>query len=458
MFRSVEVAASSKTAISVALDDETRVSTRGHKRPRAFLWASRILSALVRTGLATILAYGVYAAAKQGVSAWYLRQSSVGALESAIQWDAMNPQNFNDLGTLMHMYADGGSPVEIVRVCETATRLSPQNASYWADLGAAYDWAGRQKQAQVAFGRALQLFPNSPDINWRAANFYVRAGNIAEGLQCLRKALAGTSVPHKDVFALAARATRDNKKILDEVLPIDRSILTDYLNFRVQQDDIESAGEAWHRLFDTNAGFGVRDALPYFDALIRHRKMTELNELWSILRQRFPLETHASGSNINLVVNGGFEDEILNGGWDWRVAPTKGASVSLDTDTHRDGGRSLRIDFDSTENLDYGHIFQYVPVKRGTRYHFSGYMRVEGITTDSGPAFDIYDAYNPGELFRSTEGLVGTSEWSPWEIDFTTRPSTELLIIRVARRPSRKLANLIGGTVWVDRVSLEAAP
>jgi tetratricopeptide repeat protein len=457
MIRSVEVATPSKAAAGIALGEETGVSTAGfenkpNSRGIIITWI------VIRTGLAIGLVYCIYLAGKQGVSAWYLRQSSASAVERAIEWDGTNPQNFDDLGTLSHMYADGGNPEEIVRAYKTATVLSPRNASYWADLGAAYDWAGRRSEALAAFHRALQLFPNSPDINWRVANFYVRAGQADQGLQCLRKALAGTSVPRKDVFALAARATGDNEKMLAEVLPVDRSILVEYLNFRIQRDDIESARQVWHRILETNLGFGIHDALPYFDALIRHQQLSEVNELWIVLSKRFPSETHAGGADNNLMVNGGFEDEILNGGWDWRIALAKGASVSLDTDTHRDGGRSLRIDFDASENLDYGHVFQYVPVKAGSRYHFSGYMRVEGITTESGPLFEVYDAYNPGKLFLSTEGLVGTSDWSRREIDFTTNPNTSLLIVRMARKPSRKLAKQIGGTVWVDRVSLEAVP
>jgi len=49
---------------------------------------------------------------------------------------------------------------------------------------------------------------------------------------------------------------------------------------------------------------------------------------------------------------------------------------------------------------------------------------------------------------------VGTSGWSSQHLEFKTTADTRLLIVRVARPLSEKLDNLIGGTVWIDRVSL----
>jgi hypothetical protein len=79
-----------------------------------------------------------------------------------------------------------------------------------------------------------------------------------------------------------------------------------------------------------------------------------------------------------------------------------------------------------------GTWLQYVPVHPATLYRFSGYMRVEGITTDSGPRFQIYDAEAPSKLFLSTENLTGSSSWSPERLEFTTGPETRLLVVRLA--------------------------
>lgn len=409
---------------------------------------------LTRIALLVGLVYCGYLAGRQGISAWYARQTLSDALESALRWNLGNPQTFDDFGTLVHMYADGGSRDKIIGSYEAATRLSPENAQYWSDLGAAYDWAGRENEALAAFRKAQQLFPNSPQINWRVANFYVRQGKTTEALRSLRKVLAGEGVARREVFGLADMATHNNQAILTEALPPQSSVLVDYLNFRTQNDDIHAAEEVWHRLLELNVAFSLREVLPYLDGLIRHRELATLQEVWLSLSARFPAEI-SPRQKANLIVNGSFERGILNGGFDWRVVPVKGAAVSLDEENRLEAARSLRIDFDSTENPYYWHVYQYVRVEPGTRYHFSGYMRVKGITSDSGPAFEIYDAYDMKKLFLSGEGRTGTSDWSQQQFNFETTPNTDLLVVRVSRRPSQKLANKIGGTVWIDKINLE---
>jgi len=108
---------------------------------------------------------------------------------------------------------------------------------------------------------------------------------------------------------------------------------------------------------------------------------------------------------------------------DWRVLPTEGTVVSLDSVGVFEGVRALRIIFDGSHDVDYGHVFQYVPVQAKTPYRFSGHMRLQGITTDSGLRFQVRDAYNMDNIFVSSENLVGTSGWLEQHAEFTTLPT-----------------------------------
>ena len=284
--------------------------------------------------------------------------------------------------------------VILIRLQETATRLSPYDAYYWADLGAAYDWAGRSGDARCAFERAQQLFPNSPIINWRLANFYFRTHDIPDGLRCLQKVLLGATVPRRDVFLLATNATPDNKAIMDEALPLGATYFFDYINFQIGMNRVDAAEQAWGLAAELNLPFGFRESFPYLDALIQHREVEPLLQAWSALGERFPAQFRPRAMTGNSVSNGDFEFEILNGGLDWRVTPVEGAAVRLDSENSREGLRALRIEFDGTRNLDYYHVLQFVPVTPGTRYNFSVRMRARGITTDSGPRY-IFNSTMP---------------------------------------------------------------
>ncbi len=200
----------------------------------------------------------------------------------------------------------------------------------------------------------------------------------------------------------------------------------------------------------------MREAFPYFDALIQHRELTRLPETWAALAQRFPEQIQNLAPGLNFITNGGFEFDILNGGYDWRAIPTDGAVVSLDSVNAFEGSRALRISFDGSRNVEYGHVFQYVPVQANTRYQFSSHVRANGITTDSGPRLQVCDAYNVAQVFVSTENLLGTSDWTEQRAAFTTHSDTRLLLVRVVRPASAKLDNQIAGTVWMDAIRLTA--
>jgi tetratricopeptide (TPR) repeat protein len=412
------------------------------------------LTLLVRAGLLIGLLYSIYLVSRQAIAAWYFQEGSPEAIQAAIAWDPENPRYYDAIANLMHSTAANEKPGDLIRLEETAARLSPYDAYYWADLGAAYDWTGRTADAARAFARAQQLFPNSPNINWRVANFYIRTHNFSDGLRCLQKVLLEDSVPRRDVFLLATNATRDNQAILDEMLPRGAPYFVDYINFQVAMGRMDAAEQTWDRLLELNLPFGLRDSFPYLDALIQHRELESLSRAWAALSDRFPGQIRPRTIHGNSISNADFEFEILNGGIDWRVSPVEGAVVSLDSVSSGEASRSLRIDFDGTRNLDYFHVYQFVPVTPGTRYDFSVQMRAKGITTNSGPRFQLYDADDMGKLFLSTENLIGNAEWSEQHLEFRTGPDTRLLVVRVARPISKKFDNHIRGTVWIAHVNL----
>lgn len=414
----------------------------------------RWLDVTLQTCLIVALLFCMYQAARQGVGAWYFRKSLPEAIQTAIRWDPNNPEYLDALATLTHFYADNANPDDVIHLYENAVRLSPQNAEYWVDLGAANEWAGRKSEALKTFERARELSPRSPEVNWRLANFYIRAGKMHEGLRVLHTVLLSNTIARRQIFTLATSATSDRQEVLNEMLPRRSPVFFDYLNYQIQMGRMDAAEEVWARLLDMNLAFDLPQAFPYLDSLIQHHESDRLLEAWSALTARFPTEIHTDFTRTNLITNGSFEFEPLNGGLDWRVAPVEGASVSLDSLTTFDGVHSLRVEFDGTHNLEYGGVLQYVPVQPNAQYAFSAYMRVDGITTDMGPRMQIIDAYDMGKLSLSAENLVGSSEWSAEQLAFTTGPATRLLVVRIARPSSHRLDNRLAGTVWIDHVSL----
>ena len=392
--------------------------------------------------------------AAQAVAHWYSREGTPEGFRKAIQWDPWNPEHYASLARALQRPLKDGDLPEVIRLYEKAVELGPHDAIYWARLGHAYEWAGREEDAQRAYERARLLFPNSPAINWTVGNFYLREGKTEQALEMFGKTISGDPRMRRPAFDLAWRATENGELIRTVMIPAQADICFDYLNYVLETQRIDEATKVWDRVLGLGLRFEPKAAFPYFDALIQERRIDQLIAAWSILTKGNRAQIPRNSLEANLVTNGDFESEILNGGLDWRVNPVQGAAVSIDRLTFFDGARSLRIRFNGRYNLDYAHVFQYVPVKPDTSYRFTGYMRTENIMTDSGPRFQIYDAYDQTKLFLQSPNLVGSSSWLPEQLMFTTGFDTNLLVIRVARPPSSKFDNRIAGTVWVDRIEL----
>ena len=420
--------------------------------------AGRVIAFSIRGCIALGLLFCGYKALRQGVAAWYFRQGTPEAVESAIRWDPGNPQYFDTWGTLLRLYANNAEVKQVIAAYQQATRLAPANASYWADLGEAYEWAGEREPAAQAFQCAVRLAPNSPEIHWRLANFEIRSGHTDLGLRALQKALPAEGLPRQQIFAMATRATRDTRAILNLAVPPRAGVLFDFLGFLLAQGNLEAAHEVWNRILELNLSFELRQAFPYLDALLGGHEPQRAAAVWALLAARYPAQIPDPPRGGQRISNGRLAGEILNGGLDWRVVPVDGARVIQEPPGDKEGARGLRIEFDGTQNLNYAQVSQYVVVEPGMRYRFSAAVRTAGITTDSGPRFRITDAYDAQGLSLTTAGETGSSEAHSVPLDFRTGPRTRLLLVQVIRTPSGKFANRIAGTLWITQVSLEEVP
>jgi len=408
---------------------------------------------LLRGCIGLVLAVCLVQVVRATVASWLAARGTVDALRGAERWDAPNPDYPAQLGRALA--AQGAGPGEVARAFEDAARLGPHRAQDWAALGEALDFAGDSRGASRAYERALELFPQSPAINWQFANFLIRAGTASAAMAPLRLAISGDASLRTGAFDLAWRAGISREEIL-RMIPARQEILSAYLDYLVATGRLDTAPDVWKRLIASPERFDLDAAFRYFDALLYAHDVDAMTAIWSDLVRHDPDRIHAQGDGANLIINGGFEQPIANGGFDWRITPIEGAEAALDASVAHDGSRSLAAHFDGTRNLDFGHVAEYVAVEPDTAYRFTAYTRSEDVTTDSGPRIAVYDPYDHAALWLETANLAGTTSWEEQRLDFRTGPKTRLLMVQVVRPPSRKLDNLIGGTMWLDHVSLIA--
>jgi tetratricopeptide (TPR) repeat protein len=380
---------------------------------------------------------------------------TAGNLERAVKLDPGNADFHMKLGSV---YEYSPVDMEVGKAEEDfrqAAHLDPYDAQTWLDLSAALQFQGRNDEAEACRRRVDLMAPNLPAYQWPLANFYLLQGNTEEALRHFRLVLAGTSQYDSNVFTLAWKASGDAGKILQELIPERAKTEFNYLNFLLSQHRLDDAEPVWKRILDGSDEFSPKETSPYIDTLIAEHKPDQAYQVWTDLQQKGLIRSSSAPSGTNLIFNGDFEDEFLDFGFAWRIIPLEGVYAGIDSATYHSPSHALMVQFSGKDNLQFEHVYQYLKAAPGQAYHLQALMKTDGITTDSGPRLEVYDAYNPTVLDKLTDDLTGTTEaWTTVLLDFVTGPKTEMLVVRLKRLPSKKIDNLIAGRVWLDDVRL----
>jgi hypothetical protein len=151
----------------------------------------------------------------------------------------------------------------------------------------------------------------------------------------------------------------------------------------------------------------------------------------------------------NLVVNGNFSLDILNGGFDWIYVNREGVTPVLDPSDFHQGHRSLFLNFLGPGIRDAG-ISQLIPVHGATTYDFSAYYKSADFEGAGGPQIVLRDAYTGTPLFTS-DSLNDAGFWKEVHSKVTTPNSTTLLVLAIERFPA---GSPIRGKLWLDDFEL----
>jgi tetratricopeptide (TPR) repeat protein len=331
----------------------------------------------------------------------------------------------------------------------TAVYLNPYVARYWLDLAGAYQVAGRTSEQEQSVEQAVEADPTTPHVAWEAANFFLVQGDQERALRNFRVVLANDPEAVDSALQLCWRATGDANQILDRALPRRAELYLSFLRLLISEQEVAAAENVWNHLIALNQEFSTKGAFPYFRFLIAKREVTAAQSAWQQLAGVNRSLQPYLPSRENLVVNGGFEENVLNGGFDWSYESNAYVGLAIDTSVFFNGTRSLSITFNGHNPVDAG-ILQFVPVKANTNYEFSAEYKTEDIDSASGPRFGIADAYSDTS-YVLTDDALGTNPWRVQHARFLTGPNTNLVLLKIVRQPADPL---IRGKLWIDDLKL----
>jgi Carbohydrate binding domain len=214
--------------------------------------------------------------------------------------------------------------------------------------------------------------------------------------------------------------------------------------------ETEATAKVWAALMATPQIFEQPSVYAYVKYLLDHKDVDQARLVWRQAAPRFGLSSYLP-TRDNLIVNGDFNLDVLNGGFDWQYEKQQSVTLNLDSTDFHSGHRSLLITFDGPGVGDAG-IRQFIAVQPDTRYEFSAYYKIGEMEGAGAPHLTIQDDYTQAIVYDSDE-LKEAGFWKSATGEFTTGADTTLLVLHVRRLPA---GSPIRGKLWVDDFRLVA--
>jgi tetratricopeptide (TPR) repeat protein len=370
------------------------------------------------------------------------------SLQRAARLDAGNADYRNHLGRYFALVArDPSAALEPYRA---AVQLNQHSARYWFDLASAYQVLGDTSNQTTALEHAIEADPTTPDVAWEAANFYLVQGESEKALREFRVVLENEPTLANLAIQFCWRIHPDVDSLLRDVVPAKPAAYIAFLDLLMTKQETAATAKVWSALMATPQTFELRYAYQYFQYLLDHKDVDQARLVWQQAAPRFGLSSYLPTRN-NLIVNGDFSLDVLNGGFDWQYQKQQSVTLTLDPSDFHGGHRSLLITFDGPGVIDAG-IRQFIAVQPGTPYQFSAYYKNGEIEGAGGPHFTIQDAYTQAIVYDSDE-LKEAGFWKSATGEFTTGDDCRLLVLHVRRLPA---GSPIRGKLWVDDFRLVA--
>jgi len=403
-------------------------------------------------GAAILLGLAIWSGLHLAACLQPLQPDPVQGLRRRLGYYPWNPETWFALGHLHGRDLEQASPRQAERCVRTAVSLNPWDYRYWLELARLQETGGNLGEARRSLHTALALNRAYPPLYWQAGNFFLKHGEGAQALRCFRQTLRGDPALLRQVLAICWRFFPDRAALLQEVVPPEPGLLLGAMGWCLQNEDPELALACWRRLLATGRPFELPAAFPLVDHLLCRDRSGQASRVWrQALTATFGLDGQAFRNDV---FDGGFEWPLCNGGFGWRAAVSPHLEFRDCPAPRFRGLRSLRIDFDGTENVSGPFLRQYVWLEKPGAYQLEYAILTDRLTGDQGPYFQI-DALGAGlvptVLVQGPRHLE-ESDWRLINVPFMVAQAGTLVELTCRRDRSRKIDPVLGGRMWLDAV------
>ena len=211
------------------------------------------------------------------------------------------------------------SPDAAIEPYQAAIRLNPFDARTWFDLAAVYQYQGRTGLQENALQHAIDEDPTTPDVAWEAANLYAVQGETDKALKEFRIVLENDPYRPPEALPCAGGLILTLTRCSAMSCRLCRRFIRGFWGFWYRKNRLAAAAKVWSAMAQLGQPIERGYVLGISAISSPAREVDHAQLGWQQVSGLCQLSAYQPTS-ANLVVNGDFSLDMLNGGFDWTLS------------------------------------------------------------------------------------------------------------------------------------------
>ena len=402
------------------------------------------IAKLALIGLAA--AFVVWRVVAINISELLVQGDEPNAATQALLWDASRADALY-LEALRSAKENSGQSSTLLK---SAVRSNPADGPSYAAIARIHEAGGDLKTAENAIETAVRMAPQRVDVQYEAAGFWMRRGDIPRAMKHLNVVLTYGGSLRRELFPDLLKLAEDpatREATFSGILLQPLVWWADFFTY--------AAGNATH--IDTRRALSAMQASgpnPMPPASLRaYLERLQKEGLWIDAYITWLNSLRKDQLNaIGNLFNGDFETEISNKGFDWIITPSSQAVVETASTHGANGSKALRVLFRGPR-IQFQNLRQHLMLDPGN-YLLRGRVRPDHLEATKGVRWSIYCHSQPTPL-ASSETFRGSDHWTHFSVLVEIpRQDCAVQTIRLELAGRSALDFEAKGAIWFDDLSL----
>ncbi len=367
--------------------------------------------------------------------------NSTEAADAAVEFGSSDPEAHRARATVFNRLQ---KPDEAAKSLERATALRYRDDYLWIELGNTREELGDTQAALAAMDQAVRWAPYYAHTHWQRGHLLLRMGRANEAFNELRTAAAANPRYAPNLIDLAWGISRNDIKSAEALLDIkDDNQRLAFIRYLARNG---KGSEVLDQIRLLTAPLSTETTDELVRVLFDSKAFNAAFALW------LPLEKVPEPS----LVDGGFEGQLgfSDAKFGWIFTPSPTSLLTTDVSEKLSGAQSLAIKFGGVWPPKTP-LSQTFIVKPASSYRVSFAVKTRDLVTGGPPIIVVNDATNDQLLGKSENFPTPTTPWTKLNIDFTTLPTSQAVVIHLQRTSCDSSPCPIFGTLWLDEFSVE---